>query len=63
MKVTDPVCRMNIESEMAHARESYRGRTYYFCSAQCQRSFKAEAEKIVAKAGGEAGYSGHRHHG
>ena len=62
MKVTDPVCGMSIESEKAHASETHQGRSYYFCSAQCQRSFKAEPEKFAAKAGGEAGHGGHHHH-
>ena len=62
MKVTDPVCGMSIESEKAHASETHQGRTYYFCSAQCQRSFKAEPAKFAAKAGGEADHGGHHHH-
>lgn len=56
MKVTDPVCGMTIDSEKAHASESYQGRTYYFCSPQCHRSFKADPAKFAAKAtpgGGE----------
>lgn len=61
MKVTDPVCGMSIESEKAHASEAHQGRTYYFCSAQCQRSFKAEPQKFAAKAGGETGHGGHHH--
>ena len=65
MKVTDPVCGMSIESEKAHASETHQGRTYYFCSAQCQRSFKADPGKFAAKAGparGAAGHGGHHHH-
>jgi Cu+-exporting ATPase len=64
MKVIDPVCGMSIESEKAHASETYLGRNYYFCSAQCQRSFKADPGKFAAKAG-EAGdrHGGHDHHG
>ncbi len=60
MKVTDPVCGMTIDSEKAHASETYQGRTYYLCSAQCQRSFKADPAKFAAKAGG--GHAGHGHH-
>jgi len=60
MKVTDPVCGMSIEPEKAHASESYEGRSYYFCSAQCQRSFKADPGKFAAKTGQVgAGHGGH----
>lgn len=63
MKVTDPVCGMSIESEKAHASETYQGRSYYFCSAPCQSAFKADAAKFAAKAGGAgAGHGGHHHH-
>ena len=51
MKVTDPVCGMSIDSEKAHASETYQGHTYYFCSAHCHRSFKADPVKFAAKAG------------
>lgn len=65
MKVTDPVCGMSIESEKAHASETYQGRTYHFCSAQCQRSFKADPAKFapkVAPPAREAGHGGHSGH-
>lgn len=58
MKVTDPVCGMSIESEKAHASEKYQGSTYYLCSPQCQRSFKADPAKYAKAAPG-----GHASHG
>ena len=62
MKVIDPVCGMSIESDKAQARETYHGRNYYFCSAQCQQSFQAEPAKFAVKAGpgGEDDHGGHR---
>lgn len=60
MKVTDPVCGMSIESEKAHASETYQGQRYYFCSARCQGSFKGDPAKFAAKAGG--GHHGDQHH-
>lgn len=62
MKVTDPVCGMSIDSEKAHASESYQGRTFYFCSAHCQSSFKADPAKFAAQAGESAGHGAHGHH-
>ena len=63
MKVTDPVCGMSIESEKAHASESYQGRSYYFCSAQCQSAFKANPAKFAAKASEADASHGAHHHG
>lgn len=62
MKVTDPVCGMSIEAEMAHANETYQGRTYYLCSAKCQRWFRADPGKYASKAG-EPGTHDGEHHG
>ncbi len=61
MKVTDPVCGMSIESEKAQASESYQGRSYYFCSVQCQRAFKANPAKFAAKTAEAAGHGAHHH--
>lgn len=63
MKVTDPVCGMSIESDKAAARETYQGSSYYFCSPNCQRTFKADPAKFAAKAAPEqAGHGAHHQH-
>lgn len=63
MKVTDPVCGMSIESDKAAASENYQGSSYYFCSPNCQRSFKADPAKFAAKKAAEqAGHGAHHHH-
>ena len=65
MKVTDPVCGMNIDSEKAHASETRDGRNYYFCSMKCHSTFKTDPGKFAAKArqpGDETGHAGHDHH-
>jgi Cu+-exporting ATPase len=62
MKVIDPVCGMPIESEQAAASESYQGRSFYFCSPNCHRSFKADPAKYAAKAAPEQdGRGAHQH--
>ncbi len=48
--VTDPVCGMEIEQQKAAGQRAYEGKTYYFCSEQCQNSFDAEPEKYAEKA-------------
>lgn len=54
MRVTDPVCGMQIDSAKAAAREEYQRQTYYFCSASCREKFKATPERYVS-ATGESG--------
>ena len=35
-KVTDPVCRMEMNTEEAVEKSEYQGRTYYFCTPGCK---------------------------
>ena len=42
MKVKDPVCGMEIESEKAFAKREHEGRTFYFCSQDCVSKFDAD---------------------
>jgi Cu+-exporting ATPase len=48
MKVIDPVCKMEIEDSTA-TKESYNGKTYYFCCEHCKEKFKQEPEKYLKK--------------
>lgn len=45
MKVKDPVCGMEIESEKAFARCEHEGRTFYFDSQDCVNKFDADLHK------------------
>ncbi len=45
--VTDPVCGMNIADATAAAKSTYKGQTYYFCSALCKQLFDREPEKYI----------------
>ena len=45
MKVKDPVCGMEIESEKAFATREHEGRTFYFCSQDCVSKFDADPHK------------------
>jgi Uncharacterized conserved protein len=38
----DPVCGMEIEESSAAGTADYKGKTYYFCSSQCQTTFEAD---------------------
>jgi len=65
MKVTDPVCGMSVESGKAAATEGYQGQSFYFCSARCRDTFKADPAQYPAKGSGAAGaetkHGGHGH--
>jgi len=43
----DSVCGMMVEIASAHFSSEYDGKTYYFCSAGCKRSFDKEPQKYV----------------
>ena len=45
MKVKDPVCGMEIESEKAFAKREHAGQTFYFCSQDCVSKFDADPHK------------------
>jgi len=49
MKVVDPVCKMNIDSEKAAATSEYKGQTIYFCAHSCKTRFDREPEKYLGK--------------
>jgi Cu+-exporting ATPase len=47
----DPVCGMTVDVSAAHYRSMFEGRTYYLCSAGCQKTFEADPA-VHARAGG-----------
>jgi Cu+-exporting ATPase len=47
MKVTDPVCGMQIEHEKAAGKIDYQGVTYWFCCDGCRKAFEAEPAKYA----------------
>ena len=49
MQVTDPVCRMQIDSEKAAATSEYKGQTIYFCAPGCKAKFDQNPEKYASK--------------
>ena len=46
----DPVCGMDIDPGTAAGTSEYQGKTYYFCSLGCKKSFDKEPEKYLGKA-------------
>lgn len=47
MQVTDPVCKMAIESDDAVAASAYKGTEYYFCSPKCKENFDKNPERYL----------------
>jgi Cu+-exporting ATPase len=45
--VTDPVCGMVIDPVFAAGTSDYKGETYYFCSTNCLKKFRAEPERYL----------------
>lgn len=48
MKARDPVCGMSVETTTAAATSEKDGKTYYFCSESCRKTFEREPEKYVS---------------
>ena len=36
---TDPICLMKVKVENAKFKQDFEGKTYYFCSENCQKTF------------------------
>jgi len=49
MQVTDPVCRMSLDSAKAVATEVIQGQTLYFCSKPCHDKYRANPDQYVKK--------------
>ena len=52
--VLDPVCGMTISPADAAGTLDYGGQTYYFCATSCLEQFRADPERFVGGAGGDA---------
>jgi len=44
---TDPVCGMDVEEATAAGKSEYEGKTFYFCSAECQEEFEDDPESYL----------------
>lgn len=43
----DPVCGMELTADTVEATSEYEGRTYYFCSSDCQETFEQEPARYA----------------
>jgi len=53
----DPVCSMKVDEKKAPAKSDYMGKTYYFCSVACKKTFDQNPAKY-AEGSPAAGHSG-----
>ena len=44
---TDPVCGMEVDPQSAAGKSEVQGKTYYFCSLGCKKSFDQEPQKYI----------------
>ena len=58
---TDPVCGMQVDERTAAGSSVFEGRTYYFCSASCEKKFQANPAQFVAATAAPAGHEHHAH--
>lgn len=47
---TDPVCGMQVEDENAVLQVEYNGKTFHFCSSECQEVFQTDPEPYAKAA-------------
>lgn len=45
----DPVCGMDVDVAPTTAKATHAGKTYYFCSDGCKRSFEKEPARYAGK--------------
>ncbi len=50
--VKDPVCGMEFDSSQAEAQTIYKGQHYFFCSADCRRTFEQSPKEFLKGASG-----------
>ena len=48
-KATDPVCGMQVDPAKAAGKSEYKGKSYYFCSGHCKKTFDVNPEAVLTK--------------
>jgi len=47
----DLVCGKEVDEKTAKFKKWYTGKTYYFCTLECQKKFEQDPKKYIAKEG------------
>lgn len=48
----DPVCKMEVDENIAELSTTYRNRTYYFCCKECKEKFDNTVTNLKKAGGG-----------
>ena len=43
----DPICKMDVDENMAKFKSEYKGKTYYFCAPGCKKAFDENPEEYL----------------
>lgn len=43
----DPICGMDVETKPGAIQSAYQGKTYYFCSDSCKRTFDSAPQRYA----------------
>jgi YHS domain-containing protein len=54
----DPICKMNVDDNIAQFKTEHMGKTYYFCCSGCKDAFEKEPMKYMH---GEHDHNGKHH--
>ena len=46
-KAIDPVCEMEVDTQLADFKSEYNGKEYYFCSNSCKIEFDEDPENYA----------------
>jgi YHS domain-containing protein len=57
----DPVCGMAVDEKTTQLKSEYMGKTYYFCSPGCKKSFDDDPAKYASGEQSAMGHEGHMH--
>ena len=55
----DLICGMEVNEKTAKHKTEYRGKTYYFCSQMCKRTFDKNPAVYVSGQTKPSGHTGH----
>jgi len=47
---TDPVCNMEVDETKTEFQSQYGGKTFYFCSEECKKTFEQKPEQYAVAA-------------
>ena len=57
----DLVCGMEVDEKKAPAKSEYNGKTYYFCSMSCKKTFEKNPSKHLVSGSQQVGGHGSHH--